>query len=452
MQALRGRAARPRAVPRRLRAASPRGSRRRGERSALGQLLLKLTVAGRARHLPGRRARGAQPRRPRQPPAGRLGRAPRGARRAARRRARPTRETCKLFLIWRALDLRAPAAGGVRRRLRARSTPARACAPTCAAARCSRSCPCAPAGAAVARAAPRGAWRDVLTGEERDLGDEAAVADVVDATRPRAARARVGPGDAAVAPRRRAAGRSAPVDGLDRRRDRAAALRLRRRGPAAAGGGEPGQTSDVRVNRRATGRRRRRRRRGTSRPMSARGRPAAARSAARWPAAPQLASKSRCRAPARAGWGCRTGPKEPGSANGRLDASADAPRSAAGASRPPRRARRGTVISRLADARGAQRRPRRPVRDARSACAFATTAPPAAGEREVDRVLGGGLRRAQRGRDRRPGAGGDDARWPRGGRGDPRRSAVPGAFGPPGRRRRRRGRRTTLAPDRDRPA
>ena len=37
-----------------------------------------------------------------------------------------------------------------------------------------------PAGAAVLRGVA-GAWRDVLSGEERDLGDEAAVAAVVDA-------------------------------------------------------------------------------------------------------------------------------------------------------------------------------------------------------------------------------------------------------------------------------
>ena len=38
-----------------------------------------------------------------------------------------------------------------------------------------------PAGAAVLRGVA-GRWRDVLTGEERDLGDEAAVADVLDAS------------------------------------------------------------------------------------------------------------------------------------------------------------------------------------------------------------------------------------------------------------------------------
>ena len=68
---------------RRLRAVRRARSPRAGERAALGQLLLKLTVPGRARHLPGRRAALALARRPRQPPAGRLGRAPRGARRAA---------------------------------------------------------------------------------------------------------------------------------------------------------------------------------------------------------------------------------------------------------------------------------------------------------------------------------------------------------------------------------
>ena len=62
---------------------------------------------------------------------------------------------------------------------------------------------------------------------------------------------------------------------------------------------------------------------------------------------------------------------------------------------------------RLADARGAQRRPRRPVRDRPQRVRLRDHPPPAAGEREVDRVLGGGLRRAQRGRDR-PAVRGDD--------------------------------------------
>ena len=90
---------------RRLRAVRRARSRAAGDRAALGQLLLKLTVPGRARHLPGRRAALPLAGRPRQPPAGRLGRAPRGARRAGRRRA-PTASR-KLLVIRRALALRA---------------------------------------------------------------------------------------------------------------------------------------------------------------------------------------------------------------------------------------------------------------------------------------------------------------------------------------------------------
>ena len=80
------------------RRSSPTSSRSRpswpraGDRAALAQLLLKLTVPGPARRLPGRRAALALARGPRQPPPGRLGGAPARARRAApRRRARRTR-------------------------------------------------------------------------------------------------------------------------------------------------------------------------------------------------------------------------------------------------------------------------------------------------------------------------------------------------------------------------
>ena len=54
-----------------------------GDRASLGQLLLKLTVPGRARHLPGRRAALPVAGRPRQPPRRRLGRASRRAGRSA---------------------------------------------------------------------------------------------------------------------------------------------------------------------------------------------------------------------------------------------------------------------------------------------------------------------------------------------------------------------------------
>ena len=89
-----------------------------GHRSAMAQTLLKLTVPGRARHLPGRRARHALARRPRQPPRGRLGPPPRAAR--AQRRPdgrRATRRSSRSIV--EALALRARAAGGVRGLLRA---------------------------------------------------------------------------------------------------------------------------------------------------------------------------------------------------------------------------------------------------------------------------------------------------------------------------------------------
>ena len=101
---------------------------------------------GRARHLPGRRAARALARRPRQPPPGRLGCAPRAARRGRRRR-RAADETRKLQLIVRALALRAPRPGRVRRRRTSRSTPAPTPARSCAAGRssprwrCAATCP-----------------------------------------------------------------------------------------------------------------------------------------------------------------------------------------------------------------------------------------------------------------------------------------------------------------------
>ena len=112
-----------RAVPARLRAVQ-REVAAAGERAALGQLLLKLTVPGRARHLPGRRAAAPVARRPRQPPPGRLGRAP-APRWPTRRR--------KLRLI----GGRWSCARAAPRRSRAptsRSTPARRRARSCAAA------------------------------------------------------------------------------------------------------------------------------------------------------------------------------------------------------------------------------------------------------------------------------------------------------------------------------
>ena len=131
---------------------------RAGERAALGQLLLKLTVPGRARHLPGRRAALAVAGRPRQPPPGRLGRAPRGARRAGRRRRAGPRDVQAARHPARAGAARA-AAGGVRRRLHAgrrrRRRRARSCAAT---ARCSSSCRCAAARRARRSSSPA-SWR-----------------------------------------------------------------------------------------------------------------------------------------------------------------------------------------------------------------------------------------------------------------------------------------------------
>ena len=104
-QGVRARALRPAGRSARTSSRSPPRSRAAGDRAALGQLLLKLTVPGAARHLQRRRAAAALARRPRQPPAGRLGRAARGARRrCARRRGR---RDPKLLLIVRALALRA---------------------------------------------------------------------------------------------------------------------------------------------------------------------------------------------------------------------------------------------------------------------------------------------------------------------------------------------------------
>ena len=86
----------------------------------------------------------------------------------------------KLFLIWRALDLRArrpDAFAGA-------YEPVDAAPGVCAYLRGGEVLAVVlvrPAGAAVLRGVA-GRWRDVLTGEERDLGDEAAVADVLDAS------------------------------------------------------------------------------------------------------------------------------------------------------------------------------------------------------------------------------------------------------------------------------
>jgi (1->4)-alpha-D-glucan 1-alpha-D-glucosylmutase len=84
----------------------------------------------------------------------------------------------KLFLIWRALDLRArrpDAFAGA-------YAPVDAGPGVCAYLRGGEVLVVVlvrPAGAAVLRGVA-GRWRDALTGEQRDLGDEAAVAGLVD--------------------------------------------------------------------------------------------------------------------------------------------------------------------------------------------------------------------------------------------------------------------------------
>jgi (1->4)-alpha-D-glucan 1-alpha-D-glucosylmutase len=147
-----------------------------GRRSALGQLLLKLTVPGvpdiyQGDELEALNLVDPDNRRP----------VDWGARRAAldalRRGAAPTPETAKLFLIWRALELRArrpeafagayeplDAGRGVCAFLRGGDVLAAVLV--------------RPSGAAVLRGAA-GRWRDVLAGGERDLGDAVAVAELV---------------------------------------------------------------------------------------------------------------------------------------------------------------------------------------------------------------------------------------------------------------------------------
>ena len=171
-----------RAVPRRLRAVRRAASRAAGERSALGQLLLKLTVA-RRRPTSTRATSSRSLSRSSTPTTAGRSTGTRAAPRSTPCAAAPRRrdETMKLHLIARALDLRARAARRVRRRLRAASTPGRTCARSCAARRGARRwCSCGRRARRCCAASP-GRWRDVLTGDERDLGDEAAVADVVDA-------------------------------------------------------------------------------------------------------------------------------------------------------------------------------------------------------------------------------------------------------------------------------
>jgi len=149
-----------------------------GRRSALGQLLLKLTSPGVADIYQGDELEALSlvdpdNRRPVDWAARRV------ALDVLRGGAAPTDDTMKLFLIWRALDLRA-------RRPEAFAgtyDPVDAGPGVCAYLRGGEVLAVVlvrPAGTAVLRGVA-GRWRDVLTGEDRDLGDAAAVAELVDA-------------------------------------------------------------------------------------------------------------------------------------------------------------------------------------------------------------------------------------------------------------------------------
>ena len=121
-----------------------------GDRAALGQLLLKLTVPGVPDIYQGDELLVPVAGRSRQPPRGRLGRAPRRAGGpAAQARPDPARARAAR---------RAP--GGVRGRLRTAAAPARTRSPSCAAARWSRACCCAASRSTLTL--PAGDWRDVL--------------------------------------------------------------------------------------------------------------------------------------------------------------------------------------------------------------------------------------------------------------------------------------------------
>ncbi len=149
-----------------------------GRRSALGQLLLKLTVPGVADVYQGDELEALSLVDPdnRRPVDWDRRRA---ALDALRGGAAPTDETMKLFLIWKALDLR-----GRREAAFAGSyEPLDAGPDVCAYGRGGEVLvvvpvrPGAAAGATLRGAGGR--WRDVLGGAERDVGDEAAVADLV---------------------------------------------------------------------------------------------------------------------------------------------------------------------------------------------------------------------------------------------------------------------------------
>ena len=177
--ALRRRPPRPPAVPRRLRAV--RGAGRRG--GAPQRARPAAAQAHRRRASPtSTRATSSRPSASSTPTtaARSTGTARRAALDALRGGAAPTDETMKLFLIWKALDLR----GRREAAFAGAYEPLDAGPDVCAYGRGGEVLvvvpvrPGAAAGATLRGAGGR--WRDVLAGDERDVGDEAAVADLVD--------------------------------------------------------------------------------------------------------------------------------------------------------------------------------------------------------------------------------------------------------------------------------
>ena len=152
------------AVPGRLRAVrAPRGgARQTGSRSA--RRSLKLTAPGVPDIYQGDELAVPRARRPRQPPPGRLGLLPGDAARRLMGGAPPDRRDRQAVPDLRLLALRArrpePFAGAAT----SRSTPARTCARSCAAARCWSLVASVRAGSGAGRRWPAaGRWRDVLT-------------------------------------------------------------------------------------------------------------------------------------------------------------------------------------------------------------------------------------------------------------------------------------------------
>ena len=159
------RALRARAVPRGVRAV--RRARRRARRAARAAPdRAQAHRPGRARHLPGRRARRALARRPRQPPAGRLG-APRArcSRELRDGRRAESPDARKLWLIRELLALRARRPGRVRGGAYTPLDAARTRSRSCAATRSRSRCRSARAGSTPGLALPGGAWRPAFDAE-----------------------------------------------------------------------------------------------------------------------------------------------------------------------------------------------------------------------------------------------------------------------------------------------